>query len=169
MSMVRATRSVTDPYNGTGESVVQFNALTESERETLSLVNNTVYVEWASHGDNGPYHGWVVDWNVANLTTTGFVLSGVFNTSPNDGLSGIWQGGGALTFESDGSAFYFETGNGSGSAPTLNANGFPTDANYGEAVVKVVADTRIYHSPCQPPGSEPQRMGSEGGQLFYPL
>ncbi|MGO8748886.1 MAG: beta strand repeat-containing protein [Thermoguttaceae bacterium] len=160
--------SVTDPYNGTGESVVQFNALTESERGALSLVNNTVYVEWASHGDNGPYHGWVVDWNVANLTTTGFVLSGVFNTSPNDGLSGIWQGGGALTFESDGSAFYFETGNGSGGAPTLNANGFPTDANYGEAVVKVVADTQYTTPPASPQDQNPNGWGLKVADYFIP-
>lgn len=131
---------VTDPYNGTGRQVVQFNALREHQRTALSLVNNTVYVQWASHGDNGPYHGWVVGWNVANLTTNGFRVSGVLNTSPNDGLAGIWGGGGRLTFEADGSAFYFETGNGSGGAPTLNASGFPVDGNYNEALVKVMAD-----------------------------
>ena len=39
--------SVTDPYNGTGQQVVQFNALVENQRSALSLVNNTVYVDWA--------------------------------------------------------------------------------------------------------------------------
>jgi fibronectin type 3 domain-containing protein len=131
---------VTDPYNSTGKQVVQFNALREAQRGALNLVNNQVYVEWASHGDNGPYHGWVVEWNVANVKTTGFAMTGVLCTSPNNGLSGIWQGSGRLAFEADGSAFYFETGNGSGGAPTLNANGFPTNANYNEALVKVVAD-----------------------------
>ncbi|HEV3237958.1 MAG TPA: fibronectin type III domain-containing protein, partial [Gemmataceae bacterium] len=133
--------NVTDPYNGTGKKVVQFNALREHQRGALNLVNNTVYVEWASHGDNGPYHGWVAKWDVSNLTTNGFVLTGILNTSPNNGLAGIWQGGGALAFEANGSAFYFETGNGSAGAPTLNANGFPTSASYNEALVKVVADT----------------------------
>jgi len=132
---------VTDPYNGTGKQVVQFNALREHQRGALSLVYNAVYVEWASHGDNGPYHGWVAKWDVSALTTSGFKLTGVLNTSPNNGLAGIWQGGGRLAFEADGSAFYFETGNGSGGAPTLNAAGFPTNANYNEALVKVVADT----------------------------
>jgi fibronectin type 3 domain-containing protein len=133
--------SVTDPYNGTGKQVVQFNGLREAERGALNLVNNSVYVEWASHGDNGPYHGFVAKWDIANITTTGFSLTGVLCTSPNNGLAGIWQGAGRLAFESDGSAFYFETGNGSGGAPTLDANGFPTNANYNEALVKVVADT----------------------------
>src|SRR5262249_17843842 len=71
---------------------------------------------------------------------SGFTLSGVYCTSPNDGLSGIWQSGSGLAWEPDGSAFYVETGNGSGGAPVLNGQGFPTDANYNEAVVKVVAD-----------------------------
>ena len=68
--------SVTDPYNGTGKPVVQFNALREHQRAALSLVNGTVYVAWASHGDNGPYHGWVVAWNVANVTTNGLPAHG---------------------------------------------------------------------------------------------
>jgi fibronectin type 3 domain-containing protein len=134
--------AVTDPYNGTGQQVVQFNALREHQRGALSLVNNQVYVEWASHGDNGPYHGWVVAWDVSHLGTSGFVLNGVFNTTPNGGLGGIWQGGGRLAFEADGSAFYFETGNGPGGHgnPVLNANGFPVDGDYYEALIKVVAD-----------------------------
>src|SRR5207253_8084896 len=97
--------------------------------------------EWASHGDNGPYHGWVAVWDVSNVKSSGFVLKGVLNTSPNNGLAGIWQGSGRLAFEADGSAFYFETGNGSGGAPILNANGFPSNANYNEALVKMVADS----------------------------
>ncbi len=131
---------VTDPYNGTGQQVVQFNSLREHQRGALSLVNNTIYIPWASHGDNGPYHGWVVAVDIGQLATNGFQIKGVLCSSPNDGLAGIWQGGGALTFEPDGSAFYFETGNGSGGAPALNGNGFPNDGNYNEALVKVVAD-----------------------------
>ena len=134
--------SVTDPYNNTGKSVVQFNALRENQRLALSLVNNMVYVGWASHGDNGPYHGWIVAWNVANLATSGFVLAGVFNASPNSGFTGVWEGGGRLVFEADGSAFYFETGNGppDHGNPTLDANGFPTDGDYFDSVIKLVAD-----------------------------
>jgi fibronectin type 3 domain-containing protein len=136
------TGNTIDPYNGTGKQVVQFNALREHQRAALSLVNGTVYVAWASHSDSGPYHGWVVGWNVSNLTTQGFILSGVLNTSPNHGNAGIWEGSGKLAFEADGSAFYFETGNGIGnnSGTTLGSNGFPIDGNYYDALVKVVAD-----------------------------
>lgn len=132
--------SVTDPYNGTGRPVVQFNALREHQRSALSLVNGKVYVAWASHGDNPPYHGWIAVFDVSHLSTTGFSLAGVFDSSPNNSASGIWQGGGKLAFEADGSAFYVETGNGSGGAPTLNGSGFPSNANYNEALVKIVAD-----------------------------
>jgi fibronectin type 3 domain-containing protein len=131
--------SVTDPYFGTGRQVVQFDALREHQRPALSLVNGAVYISWASHGDTGPYHGWVVALDVSNLAG-GITLRGVFNASPNDGDAGVWQSGGQLAFETDGSAFYVETGNGTGGAPTLNAQGFPADGNYNEALVKVVAD-----------------------------
>ena len=131
---------VTDPYNNTGRAVVQFNALTENQRPALSLVNHTIYVSWASHGDNGPYHGWVVTWNVANITTSGFALSGVLNTSPNNGESGIWQSGGSLVFEADNSAFYFVTGNGNGGAPSLGTNGMPIGGNFNESLVKAQVD-----------------------------
>lgn len=132
--------AVTDPYHGTGRPVVQFHALRGNQRPALNLVNGNVYIAWASHGDTGPYHGWVVKIDVSDLATRGMVLAGVFNTSPNDSASGIWQSAGKLAFEPDGSAFYFETGNGSGGAPVLNAAGFPQDGNYNEAVVKVVND-----------------------------
>jgi hypothetical protein len=155
--------SVADPYNGTGRPVVQFDALRQHDRGALRLVNGALYVPWASHGDNGPYHGWVAKWDVSNVRSAGFRLTGVLNTSPNDGLAGIWQGGGGLVFEPDGSAFYFETGNGSGGAPVLNAGGFPADANYNEALVKVVAD------PSTGPASQgPNGWGLRVADYFIP-
>ncbi len=133
--------------NGTGDSsvggVVSFNALHEANRAALSLVNGIVYVSWASHGDARPYHGWIAAWNVANLQPNGtMALAGVLNTDPNGSGAGIWQSGGGLSFEPDGSAFYVETGNGFGRSgnPTLDANGFPTDRDFYESLLKVVAD-----------------------------
>jgi autotransporter-associated beta strand protein len=134
---------------GTGDGnvngVVQFNALREGQRAALTLVDGQVYAAWASHGDNGPYHGWVVRWDVSNLSTQGMVLSGVLDTDPNGGEAGIW--GGTLSFDPDESVdgqpdFYFETGNGDprGGNPPLNAAGFPSDDNYYESLIKVVND-----------------------------
>lgn len=155
--------NVTDPYNATGKKVVQFNALRENHRGAINLVGSSLYVQWASHGDNGPYHGWVVKWNIANIATTGFQLAGVLNTSPNNGLSGIWGGGGKLSFEADGSAFYFETGNGSGGNPVLGANKLPTNANYNEALVKVIAD-----AASTPTSQNPNGWGLKVADFFTP-
>src|SRR5262249_38662389 len=40
--------SVTDPYNGTGKPVVQFNGLRENERIALTLLGGVVYAGWAA-------------------------------------------------------------------------------------------------------------------------
>src|SRR5262249_6877818 len=142
-TFVVATEAVTDPYHHTGKLVVQFNALHEAQRGALSLVKNTLYAQWAGHDDRDPYHGWVVAWDVSNLQTSGIRLKGVFNTSPNGGEGGIWQGGGRLAFEADGSSSYFEVGNGpkSHSNPVLDSQGFPVDGNYYDALVKLVTDS----------------------------
>ena len=109
----------------------------------LSLENGTLYVAWASHNDATPYHGWIVSWDVSQLATKGFQLSGAFNDSPNGGQAGFWEGGGTLAWELDGSAFYVETGNGlfNKGVTGLDANGFPVDGNYYNALLKIVRDS----------------------------
>ena len=133
--------SVTDPYLGTNRSVVQFNALREAEREALNFENGQIYVAFASHGDSGPYHGWVV---TLAPGASSFSLTGVLCTSPNNGLAGIWGGGGWLDVQSDGSdlPYFWKSGTVQrvGMSQRLNAAGFPTDANYNEAVVKATSD-----------------------------
>ncbi len=158
--------AVTDPYNNTGKPVVGFNALRENQRAALRLVNNTLYVAWSSHGDIGPYHGWVVAWDVSHLGSTGFTLAGVFNDSPNGGLAGIWQGGGGPVFEPDGSAFYVETGNGP-----------PNHGNPHSRRRRLPGRRQLLRGPRQgrrrpllhAHQPEPQRLGPEGRRLLHPL
>ncbi|HWE02877.1 MAG TPA: fibronectin type III domain-containing protein [Tepidisphaeraceae bacterium] len=136
--------AIVDPYLGTGKMVVQYNALRSNQRVALNLVDGNVYIATASNSDIGPYHGWVISVNVSNVATSGFKLSGVLNTAPNEGLTGVWEGGGGLAFDPDGSGFYFMTGNGYVAGgygePTLDASGFPVDADYDEAVIKAAVD-----------------------------
>src|SRR5262245_35112092 len=96
--------------NGAGSdgTTLRFNALRENQRAALALANGVVYIAWASHGDNGPYHGWVVGYRATDLA-----LQKVFNTSPNGSASGIWESGGGLGVDAQGN-LYMATGNGFG-------------------------------------------------------
>jgi hypothetical protein len=101
-------------YNGTcgGGTSISFNALRENQRPGLALVNGTVYVAWASHGDNDPYYGWLMGFNASSLAR-----SNIWNSTPDhdDSTStcrgGIWMSGGAPAADSSNSIFLM-TGNG---------------------------------------------------------
>jgi fibronectin type 3 domain-containing protein len=123
--------------NGTGSGssggVVRFDALRQMDRPGLTEANGNIYLAFASHGDNGPYHGWVLSYNPSTLA-----LNGVFNTTPNGSNGGIWQSGGRVAVDASGN-LYFETGNGTFDT-TLNASGLPQSGDYGDAFVKIAVD-----------------------------
>ena len=125
-----------------GQNRVYFNSMRQMFRPGVSLVNGQVILGSASHGDNGPYHGWMLTYNASTLA-----LTGVLCTSPNSGLSGIWQGGDSIVSDPQG-YFYFETGNGSFNQNSSNfdTNGFPIDGNYGDSFLKVGIDA-VHNSP----------------------
>jgi fibronectin type 3 domain-containing protein len=127
-----------------GNGHVPFDALRQMNRPALTLVGGTLYLGFASHGDNGPYHGWVLGYSATTLQ-----LTAVFNTTPNGGLGGIWQSGGRITADAQGN-LYFMTGNGTFDT-NLNANGFPANGDYGDSFVKLAPDPSS--SPSQPNGN----------------
>ncbi len=138
---------------GTGDAAVNgfvtFDPLIQHARAALLLVQpismiapalkgglvpvvqpNTLYVTFASHGDNGPYHGWVFAYDADRMQ-----LLGILNTTPNGrtdisgypiAAGGIWQGGAGPA--SDGVNVFFATGNG-----TFNTS----NGSYGDAIVRV--------------------------------
>jgi hypothetical protein len=122
-----------DPANpcvpGTGDGSINgqscFEGRRENQRMGLALRNGVVWITWASHGDNGPYHGWVLGYSESDLS-----LAAKFNSAPNGGLAGIWESGSAPVFDS-GDNMYLAIGNGT----------FRTDpdgtVNYGEAIIKL--------------------------------
>jgi len=124
---------------GTGDEsvngILTFDPLIHHNRPGLLIVptpglDATLYVGFASHGDEGPYHGWLFSFDADKLKQTGILC-----TTPNAltdpsgyplAAGGIWQGGGGLA--SDGSSVYFATGNG-----TFD----PSTGAYGDAIVRV--------------------------------
>jgi hypothetical protein len=160
--------SVDGTGDGSVNGVITFDARIQMQRPAVTLVNETIggvstpviFLGFASHGDQGPYHGWLLAYNALNLS-----LVGVFNTAPNaqSGVSsdnppyvdqsGIWQSGGQITSDSSGNV-YVMTGNGAFDT-TLNASGFPANGNYGDSFLKIAID----------PNSSPTNQNGNGWGL----
>jgi fibronectin type 3 domain-containing protein len=127
---------------GSSGGVVQFDALRQMERPGLALVGGNIYLAYASHGDNGPYHGWVLGYSESALAPTA-----VFNANPNGSDDGIWQSGGTLAYETVGgnTFLYFETGNGTfdttlTQSPFTSGLMIPNQGDYGDSFVKLEFD-----------------------------
>jgi hypothetical protein len=103
-----ATISFSTPGSGNGSvnGSIAFDPLIELQRSGLALANGSVYITWASHGDNGPYHGFLAAYNASNLQ-----LESVLNFTPDGGGAGIWASGAAPAIDSQGDIF-LSTGNG---------------------------------------------------------
>jgi hypothetical protein len=110
-----------DGNDGAGH--VPFNPLRQMNRPGLLLSQGVVYMGYASHCDNGPYHGWVIGFDAATLAS-----NSVFNATPNGGLGGIWHAGGGLAADTNGS-IYAITGNG-----TFDG---PTSGDYGDSFLRL--------------------------------
>ncbi|HEY3860770.1 MAG TPA: chitobiase/beta-hexosaminidase C-terminal domain-containing protein [Verrucomicrobiae bacterium] len=94
--------------DGQNPSHVLWNPLKLHSRPALTLLNGTVYLSFASHGDNQPYHGWLFAYNATNFTN----IPSVYNPTPNGFEGGFWDGGGGPSVDAQGN-FYLQTGNGS--------------------------------------------------------
>lgn len=130
------TISAQVPGNGTGSSggVLRWDPEWENNRPGLLLQNGIVYLGFAAHGDNGPWHGWVLAYNAATLAQTG-----AWCTSPNGTGSGIWMSGSGLAGDIPDPVnhpygrLFFATGNGNYSATAPYDN----TMNYGDSLVRL--------------------------------
>ena len=104
---------------------VPFCPLRENQRPGLLLLNGVVYIAWASHGDIGPYHGWVIGYQASNLSRPPLL----FNTTPDGGQGGIWQTGTGPAADSSGN-IYLITGNGDFDTSTPRTN-------YGDSFIRL--------------------------------
>jgi hypothetical protein len=110
-------------YDNVGGTVT-FGALRHLQRPGLLLLNGNVYIGFGSHGDNDPYHGWLMAYNATTLQQVA-----VLNITPNGEEGAIWQGGGGISADEAGYV-YVVTSNG-----TFDVNKGGID--YGESVLKL--------------------------------
>jgi hypothetical protein len=133
---VNLTASV--PGTGDGGSTVSFDLQNQHQRSALALVNvngsNVVYVASASHEDQTPYHGWVLGYAAGNVSQQ----AGVFNTTANSGLGGIWMSGGAPAADGGGNLF-LATGNGQFDGDSSS----PPNNDFGDSVLKLDVTTNL--------------------------
>jgi hypothetical protein len=105
--MHQLSRRGSGDNDGENPPHVLWNPLREHSRPALTLLNGVVYMSFASHGDNGPYHGWLFGYNATNLAQQ----PSVYNSTPNGGEGGFWDGGGGPSVDAQGN-MYLQTGNG---------------------------------------------------------
>ncbi len=129
------------PGNGTsgytdndGKGHVSWNPLREHSRPALTLLNGVVYMSFASHGDNQPYHGWFLGYNATNVAQQ----VGVYNATPNGAEGGFWDGGGGPSVDPQGN-LYFQTGNGSFDGD----NSLSTASSYAMSLLKLATTNGI--------------------------
>jgi hypothetical protein len=108
---------------GSVGGTIAFTPLLQNQRSALLLLDNVVYIAWASFGDLGNYHGWVMGYNAKTLAQVS-----VFNDSPNGSQGGIWHSAGGLSADSTDNV-YAISGNG-----TFDANTGGID--YGDSFLK---------------------------------
>jgi PQQ-like domain len=115
--------------NSSGGNVV-FDPGQYAERVGLLLLNGTLYLGWTSHCDIQPYTGWLMAYSESTLQQTA-----VLNLTPNGSEGSIWMSGAGLAADSNAN-IYFLDANGTFDT-TLDANGFPSQHDYGNAFLKV--------------------------------
>ena len=130
---------------GASGYVIAFNPILQMERTAVTLVNGNVYLGFASHGDEGPYYGWLLGYKESNLQlTAAFVTAPTYEPIANirfPSQAGIWMSGSAIA--TDGTYLYLSTGNGAfnPAASNFDAQGFPLDHDYGDSVLKLAVDS----------------------------
>lgn len=136
------------PGLGDGGTTIRFNPQLQNQRPALLLAptpsvgsGNSVFISWASHGDQGAYHGWVISYDASNIA----VRNGAWVDTPNGTEGGIWMAGGGPASDNNGNIFLAD-GNG-----TFDANTGGSD--YGDSALRLTLSTtgialQDYYTPA---------------------
>ena len=100
--------SITATVSGTGDggTTVSLDGLHHLNRPGLLWLNGILYLAYASHCDNGPYHGWVFAYDAGTFTQESLMI-----TTPNGVMGGFWSSGAGVTGDSNANIF-IASGNG---------------------------------------------------------
>ncbi|HEX4851262.1 MAG TPA: discoidin domain-containing protein, partial [Puia sp.] len=126
---------ITATYTGSGAGsvggTITFDQQRQNQRSALLLFNDKVIINWASHCDWGPYHGWVITYDKTNLTQ-----KQVYNSTPEGYNGGIWMSGNGPAADENGNV-YLAVGNGS-----VGQNNVPGNIiNRSESALKLTPTT----------------------------
>lgn len=137
--MLGGPKDISAIYPGHGASskngVTAFDPKQYAERQALALVRGNVYLAWTSHCDLGVYAGWVMAYSADTLAQTS-----VLNLTPNGSEGSVWMSGAGMA--SDGESLYLLDANGTFDT-TLNAQGFPSRGNFGNAFLKLATSPKL--------------------------
>ena len=121
-------------YPGFGDNshnnILTFDPAQYAERAALLLLNGNIYTTWTSHCDIGLYTGWIISYSESSLKQTA-----VLNLVPNGHEGSVWMAGAGMAADSSGFIYLLDA-NGTFDT-TLDSNGFPTQRNFGNAMLKL--------------------------------
>jgi len=121
-----------------GSKVTNFNSLHQKNRPGLLLLNGTIYLAFGSNGCNDDNSGWLLSYDESTLAQLA-----IFNTSPDHGLTSIWQTGNGIAAD-ESNNIYVETGESCDTCYNI-----PQGATYSNTVLKLTPDLTVadYFTP----------------------
>jgi hypothetical protein len=155
---------------GSTDGKIAFDPLWHIQRPGLLLANDSVYVAFGSHGDSGPWHGWMASYSASDLTQQ----NALFVASPNGWGGSFWQSGFGLASDDAGS-IYGISGNGSYDGQTdfsesilkfngnLSLAGWATPPNWSMLALN---DYDLSAGPALIPGTHRIVAADKYGQLY---
>ncbi|MFY9907317.1 MAG: PQQ-binding-like beta-propeller repeat protein [Terriglobales bacterium] len=121
-----------------GTKVTNFTSLHQKNRPGLLLLNGVIYLAFGSNGCNDDNSGWVLSYDENSLAQLA-----IFNTSPDHGLTSIWQTGTGIAVDEDNN-IYLETAESCDTCYNI-----PQGATYSNSVLKLTPDLTVadYFTP----------------------